>query len=70
MSRKHNTKHPERSASRYAERLAKRGLRKAPMLDEIEGSQGLRSRQERRKDQTGSPFVSRASDELEQEDAA
>lgn len=65
MSRKHNTKHPERSASHYPERLAARGLRKSPMLAEIEGDSGLRRRQERRAEQTGSPFVTRASDELE-----
>lgn len=36
MSRKHNTKHPARTRSRYPLRLAKRGLSKAPSLPSLE----------------------------------
>lgn len=32
MSKKHNTKHPNRGLSNYPERLRKRGLHKAPMM--------------------------------------
>lgn len=63
MSKKHNTQHPERSRSRYPQRLAARGLSKTPRMAEIDGSQGLRARQERREEQTGSPFP-RASEEV------
>lgn len=56
MTKKYNGQHPERGRSRYPERLAARGLRKSPMLAEIEGDQGLRRRQERRMKEHGSPF--------------
>jgi hypothetical protein len=62
VSRKHNTQHPERNRSRYPERLAARGLGKAPRMAEIDGTQGLRARQERREKETGSP-VARTSQE-------
>jgi hypothetical protein len=68
MSKKHNTQHPDRSRSRYPERLQKRGLGKSPMLAEIEGTQGLRARQERREEQTGVPWPTRG--EQAAEDAA
>ena len=42
MSRKHHCKHPMRSRSHYAARLAARGLSKAPELPDVER---LRSRQ-------------------------
>lgn len=51
MSVKHNVSHKEkfgRGKSRYPDRLAARGLSHAPHLAEIEGSTGLRARQERR----------------------
>lgn len=57
MSRKHNTKHPGRARSRYPQRLEARGLGKAPMLAEIEGTQGLRARQERRVEQGREPWA-------------
>lgn len=36
MSRKHNTQHTERSRSHYADRLAARGLSKAPPMPSLE----------------------------------
>lgn len=36
MSRKYNTQHPGRARSRYPQRLAKRGLSKAPALPPLE----------------------------------
>jgi hypothetical protein len=36
MSRKHNTNHPDRSRSNYPQRLANRGLSKAPALRSLE----------------------------------
>ena len=56
MSRHHNTRHPERGLSRYPQRLAARGLTKAPAMPTLEN---LRARQERRLAQTGSPFPAR-----------
>lgn len=53
MSRKYNTKHPDRRRSHYPERLSARGLGKSPQLMPIEGSTGLRARQLRRLDETG-----------------
>lgn len=46
MSRKHNAKHPDRSPSHYPERLAARGLTKAPVmptLDYLRRKQGSES---------------------------
>ena len=48
MSAKYNTKHPLRCRSHYPERLTARGLGKTPVMQPIEGSTGLRARQERR----------------------
>ena len=45
MSRKHNTRHPDRSVSHYGDRLTKRGLSKAPAMEPMEV---LEKRQERR----------------------
>lgn len=45
MSHKHNIKHPGRAKSRYPLRLAKRGLSKAPVMEDLET---LTKRQERR----------------------
>jgi hypothetical protein len=56
MTKKYNTKHPDRSRSRYPLRLTARGLGKSPTLAQIEGSTGLRARQTRRKDETGHPW--------------
>lgn len=56
MSKKHNAPHPERGRSRYSDRLAARGLKRAPALAEIEGTQGLRTRQERREKEQGHPW--------------
>jgi hypothetical protein len=53
MSGKYNKKHPDRSTSRYPQRLAARGLGKAPAMVAVEV---LRTRQIRRTEQTGSPF--------------
>lgn len=53
MSRHHNTRHPDRGRSNYPARLAARGLNKAPALEAVDN---LRSRQERRIAQTGTPF--------------
>ena len=53
MSRKHNTKHPERKPSNYPDRLAARGLGKAPALLD---SAMLAKRQERRAAETGVPW--------------
>lgn len=44
MSRKHNTQHRDRGRSNYPERLANRGLTKAPTMPTVES---LRSRQSR-----------------------
>lgn len=58
MSRKHNTKHPERG-------------RKTPRtfgrLEPIEGRTGLRVRQERREKETGVPWPTAASRRVESE---
>lgn len=54
MTRKHNAKHPERSRSRYPQRLEKRGLSKAPAMPTLEA---LRARQARRKEETGVPWA-------------
>lgn len=56
MSRKHNTRHPERGRSRYGERLTARGLSKAPAM---ESAEHLERVQDARKRRTGSPFPSR-----------
>ena len=53
MSAKHNCKHPDRNKSHYPERLSKRGLSKAPQMEDVEV---LRKRQERREEQTGVPW--------------
>lgn len=53
MSRKHNTKHPERGRSGYPARLAARGLSKAPTMATVEH---LRYIQNRRVEQTGYPW--------------
>lgn len=44
MGRKHNCKHPQRSPSNYALRLAKRGLSKSPVMESLET---LRKRQKK-----------------------
>lgn len=44
MSRKCNTQHPNRGRSHYPERLAARGLTRAPAMPTVES---LRSRQSR-----------------------
>lgn len=51
MSTKHNVSHKTkfgRGVSHYPDRLAARGLSKAPSLAAIEGATGLRLRQDRR----------------------
>lgn len=53
MTTRHNTRHPDRVRSRYPERLARRGLTRAPAMESVEA---LRSRQEARIRKTGSPF--------------
>ena len=53
MSGKCNTQHPDRSRSNYPLRLAKRGLTRTPEMESLEN---LRSRQERREEQTGAPW--------------
>lgn len=50
MSRKHNTKHPERGRSNYPARLSARGLSRTP---EMEDSATLRKRQLKRIEETG-----------------
>lgn len=35
MSRKHNTKHPNRGLSNYQDRLARRGLHKTPAMEPL-----------------------------------
>jgi hypothetical protein len=42
MTRKYNARHPERSRSRYKQRLEKRGYSKSPMMESL---QTLRNRQ-------------------------
>jgi hypothetical protein len=42
MARKHNTKHPDRGASHYPDRLAARGLSRVPAMATVES---LRKRQ-------------------------
>jgi hypothetical protein len=54
MARKHNTRHPDRARSRYPGRLSKRGLSKAPPMASPEN---LRTAQERRARETGSPWA-------------
>jgi len=54
MARKHNTRHPERARSRYPQRLARRGLSKSPVMASPEN---LRTAQERRTRETGSPWA-------------
>lgn len=53
MSRKHHVSHPDRGKSRYPLRLQRRGLTKAPLMLDLET---LRTRQQRRYDQMGSPW--------------
>lgn len=36
MSRKHNTRHPERGRSNYPRRLGARGLTKAPQMPSLD----------------------------------
>jgi hypothetical protein len=45
--------HPDRKRSNYPDRLRKRGLTKAPTMEDLET---LRKRQQRRYDQAGSPW--------------
>lgn len=45
MTKKFNTKHPDRGRSQYPRRLRDRGLTKAPKLEDVDR---LRERQERR----------------------
>jgi hypothetical protein len=54
MSGKYNRLHPQRGASNYPARLAARGLMKAPAMEPLEK---LRERQQRRYDQTASPWA-------------
>jgi hypothetical protein len=54
MSTKHNTRHPDRNASRYPARLHQRGLSKTPPMASAES---LRTVQERRARETGSPWA-------------
>jgi len=60
MSRKHNTKHPERG---------RKPARAFGRLEPIEGRQGLRVRQERRVAETGVPWPTAASRRVEAEAA-
>lgn len=53
MSRRYNCKHPLRSLSHYPQRLAKRGLSKAPSLGSLPI---LRARQIKRVKETGYPW--------------
>ena len=55
MTRKHNTKHPDRGWSNYKHRLAKRGLTNTQVR--MEPLEVLRRRQERRIEETGVPWV-------------
>lgn len=54
MSVKHHCKHPSRGKSNYPRRLRKRGLSKAPALEDTET---LQKRQERRTEETGVPWA-------------
>lgn len=54
MSRKCNTKHPSRNRSHYGERLAARGLTKAPALPSVEN---LRTKQTRESWLTEHPSI-------------
>jgi hypothetical protein len=40
MSRKHNTQHPDRGRSHYPDRLAARGLTKAPTMPDLDRLRG------------------------------
>lgn len=53
MSRKHNTRHPDRGRSRYPLRLEKRGLSRAPAMPSLDS---LRKIQERRTEEQGYPW--------------
>lgn len=53
MSGKFNKQHPDRGRSRYPQRLAARGLSKAPRM---EAREVLEARQLRRTEQTGVPW--------------
>jgi hypothetical protein len=57
MSRKHHTKHPERSKSKYPGRLAKRGL--SPARVRMETIEALEAIQRRRKEDTGVPWYTK-----------
>jgi hypothetical protein len=61
MSRKYNTKHPERGRSNYGKRLAARGLSMAPALLKLEP---LRERQLRCEERTGVPWPTAADSPL------
>lgn len=62
MSKKRNTKHPDRGRSNYPNRLVKRGLSKTPSMESIET---LRKRQERREEETGFPYWTARADAIE-----
>jgi hypothetical protein len=65
MSRKNNCKHPERSVSRYAFRLAKRGA--SPVSVRMRALADLRKIQTARLERTGYPWPGRAEVESEAE---
>lgn len=67
MARKHNTKHTQRAGSYYKERLAKRGLSKAPAMQSIDD---LRRIQLARKERTGQPWPTIAEIAAEEEEEA
>lgn len=53
MSRKYNTKHPERGRSNYPARLTARGLSKTPVMGDLDY---LRNKQIRRVAEFGAPW--------------
>ena len=65
MSRKFNTRHPERGHGGYLRRLAKRGLTSAPRMDSREHLEDV---QEKRTLRTGFPWWTPRSDPVTIED--
>lgn len=66
MSRKHNTKHPDRSVSRYPDRLAARGVSSAGVR--MQSLLVLRKRQLQRIALTGVPWATTVRPESYQDD--
>jgi hypothetical protein len=66
LSRKHNTKHPDRSISHYPDRLAARGVSSASVR--MQPLPSLRKRQLQRTELTGVPWVTVRSESLQEDE--